>query len=220
MSGTIQVIKHSRSSRHKFSGGTGSDVLHKEKSSIHCMEKMVGFVLSFFNFMSRKLISSAKLSGRASACRIHFSFQGAEWFMYNRTAAYDNILTQLEKATQSLSRTSSYFRFFRRFYKQSQWITFIYISLQLHIAILDVSSQVYPSRSHITFRMPSFFVKSLTWLRNQMPSFEGKDLLPLGIDIQRGVILIGNPSTPNLLVAEFQNAFGTYGIVPVSFAHW
>ncbi len=89
-------------------------------------------------------------------------------------------------------------------------------SLRVHETILGGSSQEYASRPHITFRMPSFVVKCLTWLRNQKPSFDGKDLLPLGIDIQRGAIIMGNRSTPNLLVAEFQNAFGTYGIVPVS----
>ena len=30
------------------------------------------------------------------ACRIHISLQGLEWFMYNRTAAYDNIVSQLD----------------------------------------------------------------------------------------------------------------------------
>ena len=28
-------------------------------------------------------------------CRIHISLQGLEWLMYNRTAAYDNIVTHL-----------------------------------------------------------------------------------------------------------------------------
>ena len=63
--------------------------------------------------------------------------------------------------------------------------------------------------------MPSFVVKGLSWIRNQMPSFDSKDLLPLGIKIQKGAIILGNASTPTLLVAEFQNAIGTYGVVPV-----
>jgi len=48
-----------------------------------------------------------------------------------------------------------------------------------------------------------------------MPSFDSKDLLPIGIRIQKGAIILGNPSTPTLLVSEFQNAIGTYGVVPV-----
>lgn len=29
------------------------------------------------------------------ACRVHLSVQGAEWFLYNRTAAYDDIISQM-----------------------------------------------------------------------------------------------------------------------------
>ncbi len=30
------------------------------------------------------------------ACRVHISLQGFEWFVYNRTAAFDNIVSQLD----------------------------------------------------------------------------------------------------------------------------
>lgn len=29
------------------------------------------------------------------SCRVHLSLQGFEWFIYNRTAAYENILSQM-----------------------------------------------------------------------------------------------------------------------------
>ncbi len=32
---------------------------------------------------------------RPLACRVHISLEGLEWFMYNRTAAFDNIVSQL-----------------------------------------------------------------------------------------------------------------------------
>jgi hypothetical protein len=35
-------------------------------------------------------------SNRSQACRIQVSFQGFEWFMYNRTAAYDNIAAAMD----------------------------------------------------------------------------------------------------------------------------
>lgn len=37
----------------------------------------------------------------------------------------------------------------------------------------------------------------------------------MGIEVNKGVLLCGNTSTPNLLVAEFQHMSGTFGIVPV-----
>lgn len=46
-----------------------------------------------------------------------------------------------------------------------------------------------------------------------MPNLDPKDLLPIGISAMRGVIIVGNGSTPNLLVTEFQKAEGSFGIV-------
>lgn len=47
------------------------------------------------------------LANRLWSCRIQLSFQGLEWFLYNRTAAYDDIIAQMEKASRSTSRASS-----------------------------------------------------------------------------------------------------------------
>jgi len=49
-----------------------------------------------------------------------------------------------------------------------------------------------------------------------MPVLDPKDLLPLGIQVSKGVITCGNLSTPNLLVAEFSVCHGTFGITQVS----
>ena len=56
-------------------------------------------------------------------------------------------------------------------------------------------------------------------LRQQMPSLDPKDLLPLGIEVRKGAIVVGNESTPTLLCADFKSAEGTYGIVPVCQAY-
>lgn len=34
--------------------------------------------------------------GSPLGCRIHISLQGMEWFMYNRTAAFDHIASRLD----------------------------------------------------------------------------------------------------------------------------
>ena len=52
-----------------------------------------------------------------------------------------------------------------------------------------------------------------------MPNLDPKDLLPVGLEVTKGAITIGNTSTPNLLVAEFQRAEGTYGIVEARSKH-
>jgi len=40
-------------------------------------------------------------------CRIQVSFQGFEWFLYNRTAAYDKIISQMEANSSSRSVSQS-----------------------------------------------------------------------------------------------------------------
>lgn len=50
-------------------------------------------------------------------------------------------------------------------------------------------------------------------MKEQLPSLDPKDLLPVGIDATKCAIVCGNGSTPSLLVAEFQRTDGTFGIV-------
>lgn len=54
-------------------------------------------------------------------------------------------------------------------------------------------------------------------MKRQLPNIDPKDVLPLGIDVVKGVIILGNSSTPNLLVAEFERTEGTFGILEVCF---
>ncbi|KDR75835.1 hypothetical protein GALMADRAFT_156774 [Galerina marginata CBS 339.88] len=138
-----------------------------------------------------------KHASRLWSCRIQLSFQGVEWFLYNRTAAYDNIIEQIEKSSRPMSRSSSHGRFFSRFSHQ------------------DAGSPFYPpSVVRASMRVPDPVKRAMAWFRHQLPTLDPKDLLPLGIDIQTGAIILGNHSTPNILVAEFQNALGTFGVVP------
>ena len=60
---------------------------------------------------------------------------------------------------------------------------------------------------------PTFVKRSVVWVQGQLPSLDPKNLLPISIEVTKGAITIGNVSTPNLLVAEFQRAEGTYGVV-------
>ena len=56
----------------------------------------------------------------------------------------------------------------------------------------------------------------LEWVRSQLPRIEFKDLLPISMEVEKGAIICGNASAPNLLVAEYKKAEGTYGVVPVN----
>jgi hypothetical protein len=62
-------------------------------------------------------IANGPAANRLWSCRIQLSFQGLEWFLYNRTAAYDNIIAQMERTSQTTSRASSH-GIFSRFSQQ------------------------------------------------------------------------------------------------------
>ncbi|KAJ7096249.1 hypothetical protein C8R44DRAFT_371827 [Mycena epipterygia] len=129
---------------------------------------------------------------RSPSCRVQISLQGFEWFLYNRTAAYDAIVTQMgaklpsRPASRNTGRQSSQ-RSTRPGYS--------------------------PSMLAGTLRLPVAFQKAWHWVSRQLPTLDPKDLLPLGIEVTKGAIICGNPSTPNLLVAEFQKTEGMFGIV-------
>ncbi|KAF6761220.1 hypothetical protein DFP72DRAFT_34729 [Ephemerocybe angulata] len=126
-------------------------------------------------------------------CRIQLSLEGMEWFLYNRTAAYDNILSQMESLNRSSSRVSG-----ERLRPKSRQ---------------DAASTYPPSTAKHSLRVPAMIQNAVGWLGKQLPNLDPKDLLPLGIEVTTGAIILGNPSTPSLMVAEFHTAHGTFGVV-------
>ncbi|KAF7321613.1 hypothetical protein MKEN_00682400 [Mycena kentingensis (nom. inval.)] len=129
---------------------------------------------------------------RSSSCRVQISLQGVEWYLYNRTAAYDSIVAQLGvKVPPDTSRPAS-----RNTGHQS--------STQA-----GYSPSVLVGAMHV----PAFLQKAAHWVRQELPTLDPKDLLPLGVEVTNGAITCGNPSTPNLLVVEFKRTEGMFGIV-------
>ncbi|KAJ7072266.1 hypothetical protein C8F01DRAFT_1205872 [Mycena amicta] len=123
---------------------------------------------------------------RSPSCRVQISLQGFEWFLYNRTAAYDSIIAQMGVKTPS--RPAS-----RNTGRQS--------STQQASVLIG------------SMRAPAVLQRAWHWIRQELPTLDPKDLLPVGIEVTKGAIICGNPSTPNLLVAEFKRTEGMFGIV-------
>ncbi|KAK0226200.1 hypothetical protein IW262DRAFT_1457427 [Armillaria fumosa] len=142
--------------------------------------------------------SEEQKAERQNPCRIQISFQGFEWFLYNRTAAYENIISQM------VSKNSAY-------QKTRRGSTECRQSFQT----MDFGTPVpHPSSvlGVLRLRTPTFLQDAFTWFKRQLPTLDPKELLPIGLDAAKGVIICGNNSTPNLLVAEFQKAEGNLGI--------
>ncbi|KAJ4483345.1 hypothetical protein J3R30DRAFT_3834330, partial [Lentinula aciculospora] len=138
-------------------------------------------------------LGGGKLAFRDSSCRIQITLHGFEWFLYNRTSAYDNLFAQMG--------SQRHVHVDRR------------ASLQKSSGPNTPTTNVSLVPNMLRTRTPAVLANLVTWIRGQLPNLDPKDLLPLGIDVTKGAIISGNPSTPNLLVAEFQHAEGTFGII-------
>ncbi|KAJ8503140.1 hypothetical protein ONZ45_g11120 [Pleurotus djamor] len=126
-----------------------------------------------------------KSARRSHSCRVQVKLQGFQWFMYNRTPSFDSIIDQLMQDLPQ--RTPSYGTEGRRSMSKGS---------------------VIPS-----FRAPPIIKRFMAWVYSQLPNLDPKELLPLGIDVTKGIIIIGNKSTPNLLLAEFKSTQGLFGVV-------
>ncbi|KZT28945.1 hypothetical protein NEOLEDRAFT_1057065 [Neolentinus lepideus HHB14362 ss-1] len=141
------------------------------------------------------------------SCRILVSLQGLEWFIYNRTSAYDNIVEQMRSAGDHPLGTPRFSTDNRPVRSRE---TFSKSPAPPETTPLYPPS-LFPTRS---IGPPLFLRRTVTWVKGQLPRLDPTDFLPLGIEVNKAAIICGNASTRNLLVVEFKDAEGTFGIVP------
>lgn len=165
------------------------------------------------SFYSQKDIDQQDF--RFLSCRIQITLQGFEWFLYNRTAAYDSIISQMEDSfnrdfPHSADRNGQSQRLDR-------WGKLTHIIKLQHSSSTRCLDSA-PSRGPLskrTSRVPATIQQAFTWFKEQLPVLDPKELLPLGIQVSKGAIICGNSSTPNLVVAEFNVCQGTFGVTKV-----
>lgn len=51
-----------------------------------------------------------------------------------------------------------------------------------------------------------------------MPEIDFNEILPVGLIIGKGALIIGNDSTPSILIMDLANGSGTYGVSQVRHA--
>ncbi|KAI0288543.1 hypothetical protein BC826DRAFT_1107677 [Russula brevipes] len=143
-------------------------------------------------------------TSRSPRCRFHVTFEGFEWFIYNRTAAFDNIVSYMEAKTPVPERRAQAVgadgaaSHLRHFFSKSS-------------AAGD--SNVPTSRVRNPSSAAKFLRNFAHWLLGQLPDLNVKDLLPISFEGLNGGIVCGNMSTSNILVAEFSRADGSFGTV-------
>lgn len=124
-------------------------------------------------------------------CRISLVLEGVEWFIYNRTPAYDAILAAAKERNQAhqhanhvpLRRTSTLRTSVDMVSREDASDT----SLKQH---LTASSDAMQRTTEDGLDEPSFFLH----------------LLPIQITCRKGAISLGNTATPSIVVAQFGQA--------------
>jgi protein CSF1 len=144
-------------------------------------------------------------------CRFKVTAEGVEWFIYNRTPAYDDIIKQMMPGLDEMSPSSP---------AQNKGLVSVDTpdnkgtspSPNEHPPQATVS----PSVLQVVSRWFAIVNAVGVGLVAQIPSFEWGNLLPIGIAIIRGAIVIGNDSTPTILIGDFKLASVTVGTSPVN----
>ncbi|THH30793.1 hypothetical protein EUX98_g3395 [Antrodiella citrinella] len=147
------------------------------------------------------------------SCRVHVKIQGLEWFIYNRTAAYDAIISTMETSGADVpesTRPSGDGRSsLRKIFSNSASVA---PETSLFGHPVSLLSSFYD-------RTPNFVKRAFAWVVSQLPSFDLKDLLPLSIEATTAAFTLGNSSTPSMLVGEFRRAQGVFGVIPARSKH-
>lgn len=118
-------------------------------------------------------------------CRTTLQLDGLEWFVYNRSAAFDDLLTKLghrEKEDEGTTSTLDH--------------------------KLSNAGTIHPptGEPHMRRSRGAEVTEdtSIDWFRES---------LPIEVHVNRGSVVLGNRSTPSLLIAGFKSAVGTCGAV-------
>ncbi|GJJ06705.1 hypothetical protein Clacol_000901 [Clathrus columnatus] len=133
--------------------------------------------------------------------RIYVSLEGVEWHLYNRTAAFNDILSHIQQVNNEKGGSS-----IRAFSSRSETdrrnILSPHETITSSTIIREAASKVKGLKDKLT-----------SWLTILQP--ELYEILPIDVSVVRGAILFGNGATPRLLVAKFSAGSGSYSMVPM-----
>jgi hypothetical protein len=164
-------------------------------------------------------------------CRLQAVAEGMEWFIYNRTPAYDDILRHMQPdLPEALSRhpeTGESAPFLND--EETSALPIESERGECFVCLRQCTTTV----AYLLFGKPAsgtkvrkakrYVLLPLTplkpfakWIYRQLPALDLKETLPIGFEVIRGAITLGNDSTPNVLIGNFKRATGTFGLQPVS----
>ncbi|KAG8964186.1 hypothetical protein FRC03_002130 [Tulasnella sp. 419] len=147
-------------------------------------------------------------------CRIHVVLEGFEVFFYNRTQAYDDIISQLQSrkdGNQEIIIESTNV-------KEGSDHQTPHFSSQQREGNDTSGNEGTPRHEYPPQFIPSFGPLSRAirewadWLHGRIPTVNFQDFLPLAVEATRCALVLGNDSAPSVFIADIKKASGTYSI--------
>ena len=230
---TTRATRPLRSSKFSCVGNTGFGPLRILRTySLMAVAKVQSVRPLYFILLTFRVGPNTAAAGhvsRSPRCRFHATFEGFEWFIYNRTAAFDNIVSRMganipvpERHPQGpgADRAESQLRhiFTKSPAEGDSAYSLFWLPRYSRVIVRHLADKV---QTHVRspFSTPKFLRNFVQWLRGQLPDLDVKNLLPFSFEGLNGGIVCGNMATSNILVAEFSRADGIFGTVPVRLCH-
>ena len=144
--------------------------------------------------------------------------QGVEYFIYNRTSLYDSFIHLEDKHNDPNHQKRGEHDPLQASHSPDPQLGADKTHLPSYYIINvlpDSKSSLRPPYLIRYIRAPIVILRLISWFKRQLPSVSRTDFFPVGIELVKGALIYGNPSTHNLLAIEFQRAEGTYGVVQV-----
>ena len=143
-------------------------------------------------------------------CRISIEVRGIEWYVYNRSAAYDSIFSKI--ASQDSSKPSdsdlSFTNFARSGIAGEDRLSPDVDSIAHHRNDLEKESRLVESLSTENASATSTKLQG----QNDTPKLPSLlNILPISVECGKGAVVMGNHNTRSILVAKFENAKGHLG---------
>ena len=147
---------------------------------------------------------------RNKPCRISVEIRGIEWYVYNRSAAYESILSKITNV--NLSKNSDSDPNFTKYGSvgtagedqpstSNNLVTDHGTGVEKELQEVESTSTKNGSATSTNLRGPNEAMK--------LPSL--LNILPISVECSKGAVVMGNQNTRSILVAKFDNAKGQVG---------
>lgn len=149
--------------------------------------------------------------------RIAIHMEGVEWFLFNRTWSYDDMLAKFTTHNdgESLPMDGMAQHLAVPLHgstRASNTRTSRTAMRCIQRALIRAGKHGYLAMLFFPWQVSSLFFAKVMQI---FPSFNWMEVLPIGLHVLHGAIILGAPSTQSLFVIRFSEAQGAYGVTSV-----